>query len=420
VKKWLIIGAAVVVVALIAVNLLKSSQKALGVEAGKVVRKDLVEVVTASGTLTPKRKVDVSASTIGKVTRLAVREGDRVEQGQLLLEIDPTEFRSVVDALQAAVRTARANLDLARAGRDKAKQDLERASSLFGSGLSSQEQIDAAEANARIEEARTASAEASLRQTEANLAKARYDLDKVTITSPMAGVVTRLNVEEGENAIMGTLNNAGTVLLTVADLATMEAEVDVDETEVVRVKLGQPVKVEVDAFPDTSFAGTVTEIGNSPIYTSTGQSQQAVDFKITVTLDDPIVGVRPGLTAKAEITVADAKQVLCVPIGAVTVREWPPLPKAGKGRRPRPTTAAADSVKREEVEGVFVIESGKAVFKTVEIGVTGEEDFEVLSGLADGQQIVTGPFRILRDLQHEEAVKVDTKKKGAGADKKRD
>jgi multidrug efflux pump subunit AcrA (membrane-fusion protein) len=156
VKKWLIIGAAVVVVALIAVNVLRSSHKALSVEAGQVVRKDLVEVVTASGTLTPKRKVDVSASTIGKVTRLAVREGDRVEQGQLLLEIDPTEFRSTVDALQAAVRTARANLDLARAGRDKAKQDLERASSLFGSGLSSQEQFEAAEANARIEEARTA------------------------------------------------------------------------------------------------------------------------------------------------------------------------------------------------------------------------------------------------------------------------
>ncbi|MBU1071925.1 efflux RND transporter periplasmic adaptor subunit, partial [bacterium] len=323
-KKWLIIGAVIAVVGLIAANLLKSDTKATEVDLGTIVRKNLVETVTASGTLTPKRKVDVSANTIGKVTRLAVAEGDRVVAGQFLLEIDPTEYASVMRGYQAAVRTAKADLQVVQATVAKTRQDLSRVRSLFDCDLKSQEQLEAAETNLSVDEARVAAAEARFNQAEASLDKARYDLDKVTITAPMGGVVTRLNVEEGENAIMGTLNNPGTVLLVIADLATMEAEVDVDETEVVRIALGQAVGVEIDAFPDTTFVGVVTEIGNSPIYTSTGQSQQAVDFKVTVTLTEQVAGVRPGLSAEAEITVAESDSALAVPIGAVVIRKWPP------------------------------------------------------------------------------------------------
>ena len=412
-KKWLIIGGVIVVVGLIAANLLKSGTKSTEVDMDTIERQDLVETVTASGTLTPKRKVDVSANTMGKVTRLAVAEGDRVDAGQFLLEIDPTEFESVVRGYEAAVRTARADLQVSQATLEKTRLDLERIRIFFEGDLASQEQLEAAQTNLRVDEARVAASEARFRQAEANLDRAEYDLEKVTITAPMGGVVTRLNVEEGENAIMGTLNNPGTVLLVIADLTTMEAEVDVDETEVVRIALGQPVRVEIDAFPDTTFAGEVTEIGNSPIYTSTGQSQRAVDFKVTVTLIDQVDGVRPGLSAEAEITVAESDSALSVPIGAVIIRDWPPRERSGR-RTARgsvdPESAAADSVEREEREGVFVVEDGTVAFRSVELGITGEEDFELLSGAEEGQRIVTGPFRELRELEHGDAVKEAKKK----------
>ncbi len=404
-KKWIIIVIVLVVVGLVAVNLLKSNTTTTDVEMADVERKDLIETVTASGTLTPKKKVDVSANTIGKVTRLAVEEGDRVDEGQFLLEIDPTEYATMVRGYEAAVRTARADLDVAEATLDKTRNDRDR---VLGMGdLATPEQIDTAETNLIVDKARVSAARARFLQSEANLDKAEYDLEKVTITAPMAGVVTRLNVEQGENAIMGTLNNPGTVLLVISELSTMEAEVDVDETEIVRIELGQVATVEIDAFPDTTFAGVVTEIGNSPIYTSTGQSQQAVDFKVTVTLTDQIDGVRPGLSAEAEITVDEADDAIAVPIGAVVMRDWPPREKAATRGRAR--SAERDTIEREEVEGVFVVDADAVSFVRVELGITGEEDFEILSGPEEGQKIVTGPFRNLRDLAHGDAVK-ETKK----------
>jgi len=405
VKKWIIIAIVVVVVALIAANLLKSNTKTVDVEMAEIERKDLVETVTASGTLTPKKKVDVSANTIGKVTRLAVEEGDRVDEDQFLLEIDPTEYETMVRGYEAAVRTARADLQVVEATRNKTRNDLERVRGL--GDLATSEQIDTAETNLRVDEARVSASRARFLQAEANLDKAEYDLEKVTITAPMAGVVTRLNVEQGENAIMGTLNNPGTVLLVISELTTMEAEVNVDETEIVRIVLGQESRVEIDAFPDTTFAGVVTEIGNSPIYTSTGQSQQAVDFKVTVTLNDRIDGVRPGLSAEAEIVVDEAEDAIAVPIGAVVMRDWPPREKAAKRGRAR--SAKRDTIEREEVEGIFVVTDGTVDFVQVELGITGEDDFEILSGPDEGWKIVTGPFRDLRDLQHGDAVKESKK-----------
>jgi len=401
-KKWWILGLVVIVVALVTVNLIKSGSKAAEVETAKVERKDLTESISASGTLTPKSKVDVSANAMGRITSLFVAEGDTVREGAVLLEIDPTEYASAVLSFEAAVQTMKADLTLSEANAAKARDDLQRAESLYASGLSSDEQHQAAVTNLSVNEAGVAASKARLRQAEANLAKSKHDLTKVTITAPMTGVVTRLNVEEGENAVMGTLNVAGTVLLQIADLTTMEAEIDVDETEVVRVALGQHVDVSVDAFPDTTFAGVVTEIGNSPIYTSTGQNRQAVDFKVTVTLTDHVEGVRPGLSAKADVRVAESTGALTVPIGCVTIREWPPRERT-KNRRPRRMRAAEDdtsSVEREEKEGVFVVDDGAVRFVPVTLGITGDDDFEVADGLELDWAIVTGPFRVLRDLEH--------------------
>lgn len=411
-KKWLILLGVVLVAALVVANLAQRGGKAAKVETAEVARKDLVETVTASGSLTPKRKVDVSANTMGRITRLAVAEGDTVRAGQVLLEIDPVEYASLVRATEAAVSTAEADLALAEAGAAKAAADRDRVAALHDEGLASDEQRDAARTTAAVEAARVDAARARLAQARANLDKARHDLDKVTITAPMTGVVTRLDVEEGENAVMGTLNVAGTVLMVISDLSTMEAEVDVDETEVVRVALDQPVQVEIDAFPDTTFAGVVTEVGNSPIYTSTGQNRQAVDFKVTVTLTDRVPGVRPGLSAKAEIRVAEAAGALALPIGAVTVREWPPRSREerrrGRGRADADTT----DVERQEREGVFRVVDGEAVFTPVVLGITGEDDFEAAAGVEEGWIIVTGPFRELRDLEHGDAVESVAKKRG--------
>jgi len=387
--------------------------------------------VDCSGSIEPKRKVDVSANAMGTIVNLAVSEGQRVKQGDLLLEIDPSEYAAAVKALEATIRTAKADLRLAEASRDQALEDRDRAEKLFDSGLSTEEQVTAARTGARVEAAKVESARHRIEQYEANLAKARHDLKKVTITAPMSGVVTRLNVEEGENAIMGTLNNPGTVLLTISDLKTMEAWVDVDETEVVKVALGQEAKVTIDAFPDSTFTGHVTEIANSPLTVRTGATREAVDFEVKITLDRAPANIRPGLSAKASITVAVRDQALAVPLGAVTVREWPlkaedirrysgrrareqeaALKDLGFQARPAETDSGAAKVERKEQEGAFVLKDGFAKFVPVSIGIAGEDDFEVLSGLDEGETVVTGPFRILRELK--DGARVDVEKKRAG------
>ncbi len=421
-KKKVIIPLAAIVLVAVVVSILRSGDKAEAkVEVKRVEQKDLTDIVICSGTIQPKRKVDVSANAMGTIVHLAVVEGQQVRQGDLLMEIDPSEYAAAVKALEAAINSSRAELKLAEASLDKAIQDQGRAEELFEEQLASEEQLVTARTNARIEQARVEAASHRITQYEANLAKAHHDLTKVTITAPMTGVITRLNVEEGENAIMGTLNNPGTVLLVIADLGTMEAWVEVDETEVVKLAHGQAARVDIDAFPDLEFTGEVTEIGNSPLRVRTGASREAVDFEVKITLDGTLPNIRPGLSAKAEITVAERHEALAVPLGSVTVREWPLNDddiRRYSGRRARKQKAAlaelgfgesgADGdttgaetadTDREETEGVFVLMDGFVKFVPVEIGITGEDDFEILSGLTAGQRVVTGPFRILRQLK---------------------
>jgi HlyD family secretion protein len=425
----LLIGLAVVALGVVVMSVLRSGRKGeVSVEVAKVSREHLTSIVRASGTIEPKRSVDVSANVMGTVTTLSIAEGQIVAQGDLLLEIDPTEYRATVQAYEAGLRSGEADLRLSEASAEKAKQDLDRAEELFSEGLNAEEQVLTARTNDKVEQARVEAARSRLQQARANLTKARYDLGKVTIAAPMAGIVTKLNVEQGENAIMGTLNNPGTVLLTIADLDTMEAWVDVDETEVVNVKLGQQAEITIDAFPDSTFLGDVTEIGHSPLNTSTGAGQQAVDFEVKITLRERITTIRPGLSAKAEIQVADRDSALAVPLGAVSMRSLP-LKAADirlyNGSRARKqakalaelgftTEGAPELAKTKDTEGVFVLRDGFVRFQPVQIGIAGEDHFEILSGLEAGTTVVSGPFRVLRELKDGTSVTIEKK------DKKRD
>ncbi len=431
-KKIILIVVAVLVVGgIVAGTVLKGKKPDAEVEKGKVVRKDLTSLVNCSGTMQPKRKVDVSANTMGTILNLAVVEGGRVQQGDLLMEIDPSEFRAAVLALEATVLTAKADLQLAEASLDQAQEEAARSEELHAEGLVSQQELITARTNSKVEAARVEAARHRITQYQANLAKAQHDLEKVTISAPMSGLITRLNVEQGENVIMGTLNNPGTVLLTIADLGTMEAWVEVDETEVVKVVLGQEATITIDAFPDDEFSGTVTEIGNSPLGTGTGSSSEAVDFEVKITLLDDVPNIRPGLSAKAEITVAQRKDALAVPLGSVTVRDWPLKEediRRFKGKRsatqeevlkpygfiPKPDEDAEENdleIEREETEGVFLMVDGFVKFVPVKIGIAGDDDFEIIEGLEEGQELVKGPFRILRELKDGAFVTIEGKDK---------
>jgi HlyD family secretion protein len=258
-----------------------------------------------------------------------------------------------------------------------------------------------------------------MQQEQATLESARYDLSKVRIESPIDGIVTRRNIEEGEMVVIGTMNNAGTVLLTIADMSVIEAEVEVDETDIPSIALGQSTKITIDAIPDKTFAGKVTEIGNSPIQAAGQTSTQATNFKVVVTLDSEIPEVRPGFTCTAEITTATRKDVISVPIQATTVREMVVdeagaivrAPETESGRRPRPGGVQASELKpgqsRKELEGVFVVRNGKAEFTPVKTGIAGEKYFEVLSGLKEGDSVIVGPFSSVRELADGAPVKVE-------------
>ena len=421
----ILIGGVIVLTAgaLVAVNLLFTRSGAPEVEVEPIARRPLEAIVSAPGTIQPQLSVDMSASTMGRVTSLAVDEGERVTAGQFLMQIDPENLQAQVTrgeaaleatvsahrAAQVAVETARVNLDLAR-------ENLERQADLWSLRLVAREIYDQAladvevrETELRAREVDVESAAQRILQERAMLDSARYDLTQVTITSPIDGVVTRRNIEEGETVVIGTMNNPGTVLLTIADFSVLEAEIEVDETDIPTVELGQPAEITIDALPDRVYTGRVTEIGNSPIQAAAGAAQQeATNFLVVVTLDDVVPGVRPGFTCTAEITTATRTDALSVPIQATTVRDVEIDEDGNVVRRAPPSgssvvsTASAASSDgegtREEREGVFVVRQGRATFTPVVTGIAGERYFEALDGLNEGDQVVTGPFEVVRNL----------------------
>ncbi len=416
--KKLIIGATVIVViaALFFFNFRSSRRARSSVQVSEVKKRDIEKVVTASGTIEPKRQVNVSASAIGKITKLAVEEGEYVHEGDFLLQIDPTEYQSSVDQLQAGIRAAEASLEMERATLSKAEYDLKRAEELHRKGFLSEEELRSSELNVDIARARVSSALENLSQQRANLKTALHNLDEVKVTAEMSGVITSLNVEEGESAIMGTLNNPGTVLLTIADLSEMEAQVQVDETEVVYVKPGQEAVVRLDAYQDTTFSGIVTEVGNSAIRSAVGLGQESVDFKVVVAIVDSIEGIRPGLSASVDIVVAKVEDVLAIPIQCLTVRKSSDIREPGGGAAGERGTGTAltgeddeEGTEEEEIEGVFVVEDGMAKFRRVDVGIAGESYFRVKSGLEEGERVISGPFKTISEIKHRDPVKVKAK-----------
>ena len=436
-KKKLLIGAGVVVIlgAIAFANFKFKRVDGVTVNVETIKSRDLEALVSASGKIQPKKFVNISADTMGRVTNLAVEEGDRIEKGQFLLQIDPRNLRSAGQRTEASLQAARSSadqlklaLESARVALKQAQDTYRRQQDLWKGGLTTKETLEKAEADLRIREADLRSQEqnvttqqARMQQESATLESARYDLSKVRIESPIKGILTKRNIEEGETVVIGTMNNAGTVLLTVADMSIIEAEVEVDETDIPSVKFGQVAKVTIDAIPNKTFTGKVTEIGNSPI-TTTGaaaSSSQATNFKVTVQLDTEIPEVRPGFTCTAEITTATRKNVVSVPIQATTVREMIVDEKGDivrntepdKSKRPRPGAVQASELKpgqsRKELEGVFVIRDNKAQFGTVKTGIAGDKYFEVLGGLKEGDSVVVGPFASVRELNDGAAVKVE-------------
>jgi len=405
-------------------------------------KRDLDALVSASGKIQPKRQVNVSATTMGRVTRLAVREGQRVRAGQFLLEIDPKALEAPlqrgeasVAAARSALEQSRTSVEQARAALDLARQNLKRQNELWKVGLTPRETLERAqndvtvrEADLKAREQEVQTREEQIKQEQAGLATTRYNLSQVIISSPMEGIVTRRNIEEGENVMVGTMNNPGTVLLTIADMSVIEAEVEVDETDIPLVTLGQQARVTIDAAPDRTFRGHVTEIGNSPIQaTSTdANAPQATNFKVTITLDEDVPDVRPGFTCTAEITTATRKNAVSVPIQAVTVREMlfdagntlvhepppPPPRRLDSFRRQDPAQATVipeppPGQTRKETEGVFVFRNGRAVFVPLKVGIAGEKYFEVLSGVTENDRVITGPFASVREMADGAAIRIE-------------
>ena len=402
--------------------------------------RDLEAIVSASGKIQPKRQVNVSANTMGRVTRLSVEEGQRVRAGQFLLEIDPRSLEgqlqrgeASVAAARSSLQQARTNVEQARSNVDLARQNLKRQEELWKDGLTTREALERAqnelavhESDFKAREQEIQTREEQIKQEQAGLATTRYNLSQVIISSPMDGIVTRRNIEQGENVMVGTMNNAGTVLLTIADMSVIEAEVEVDETDIPTVTLGQEAKVTIDAVPDRTFRGRVTEIGNSPILQTGTQAttQQATNFKVVITLEEEVPDVRPGFTCTADITTATRKNVVSVPIQALAVREMlfdekgtlvhepPPLrPRRFFGTpNVEPTVVAAAEPPpghtRKETEGVFVLRDNRSVFVPVKVGIAGEKYFEVLSGVTAGDRVVTGPVASVRQMADGETVKI--------------
>lgn len=438
-RKKIFIGVGVVALAgaLVYANLRFRRNEGATVSVEEVRQRDLEALVSASGKIQPKRFVNISADTMGRVTNLAVEEGDIVKKGQFLLQIDPRTLQTRVQSGEAALAGARAALEQVRTEIEAARQNLQlaqdnlkRQRELWTQGLTTREMLDRAESEAKVRDADLRQREQQLRtqqlrlgQERAQVESARYDLSKVRILSPFDGVVTRRNIEEGETVVIGTMNNPGTVLLTIADMSVIEAEVEVDETDIPTVKIGQTAKVTIDAIEDKTFTGRVTEIGNSPIQAAGqagGAGQQATNFKVVITLDGQIPEVRPGFTCSANVTTATRPQAVAVPIQAMAVRELI-YDKAGtivrqkqeKGRRRTVgiSTASAEELPagqtRKETEGVFVVRDGLAVFVPVKTGIAGEKHFEVVQGLKKGDKVITGPFASVRNLQDGDKVKLE-------------
>jgi HlyD family secretion protein len=411
-------GAVLVAIAIGGLTAAKRGNKAVEVRTEQVQRRDLVASVTASGQVQPQLKVDLSSDITGKIVRLAVKEGQMVAKGQFLLQIDPQQAEAAVQRQDASLAASKAGMAQAQANLLQAQKSYERTAAIKKANpqLISDENLEQLRTSVEVNEALYQSARHAVDQSSAAVRDARSSLGKTTIYAPMSGRVTRLNVENGETAIMGTLNKDAATLLTIADMSVLETKVKVDETDVARISLGDSAVIQIDAFPDTTFVGRVTKISNSAVKSATaqqGNADQAVDYEVTIQLLNTPSETRPDFSATAKIVTDSRRNALSIPIIALTVRENEALAKedtaVGLGK-PKPKK----EVGKKDVEGVFVVGTdNKVTFRPVEVGVAGEKHFEVLSGLKQGDRIVAGTYQAIRELKDGALIreaKVDTKK----------
>ncbi|MGE5729116.1 MAG: efflux RND transporter periplasmic adaptor subunit [Gemmatimonas sp.] len=397
----------------------KRGDKPVEVRLEKVQKRDLVAYVTASGQVQPHTKVDVASDVSGRIVKLSVKEGDMVTKGQFLLQIDPATYQAEVQRGAAAVASARADLARAKANLEQSQNAYRRSSEIVKANpeLISAEQIEQLKTTVDVNNALYQAAEHVVDQMNAALQNSQSSLAKTTILAPMSGRVTRLAVQQGETAVPGTFNKDAALLLTISDMSVLETKVKVDETDVARLHVGDTAQVLIDAFPDTTFRGKVTEIAHSAVAagtTTTGSSDQAVDYEVRVQLLDPPVDTRPDFSATAKIVWDSRKSVLSIPIIALTVREH----EANENRDSAAVILgkkATKDIAQKDVEGVFVVGPDRRVmFRPVKVGIPGEEYFEVLSGLREGETVVAGSYQAIRTLHDSTAVKEmkkDDKKK---------
>jgi HlyD family secretion protein len=446
-KGWkkiaLIAGGVVVLLAIVGFTVQQSRKGVVAVQTGKVTREDLTSVVTASGEIKPKVYVNIGAILQAKITHLYVKEGDRVKAGQLLASLDNIQYAADVaannamvnasrmdaNAMKAAVNTAEADLNQANAEYERATLDYNRNKALYDAQLIAKSDYDTKKAAYDTATAQIGSAKAKLAQAKANLDSAQGHigqnvatlrrvndvLSKTEYRAPFDGVITNLPVREGETVVPGIQNSPGSTLMTVADTSLITAEVKVDESDIVNVQLGQSAEVSIDAIPKQKFKGTVTEIGGNAVLRSTGVStaqtvssgQEAKDFKVVIALQNPPSNVHPGLSATARITTANKSGVLAIPIQALTIRERDDL-TPNKDKKGSVQAAVPAGNPKEELQGVFVLRNKKeAVFVPVTTGISATTDIEVTSGLKEGDEIVTGSYKVLRSLRNGASVKVD-------------
>jgi HlyD family secretion protein len=461
-KILILLGALVLAGAGIYASVVYSNKGVVSVQTGRVARQDLTSLVTASGEIKPRNYINIGANAMGQLTEILVKEGDRVRKGQLLAKIEDVQPAADVQAQQAALssseadsaaseagvraadenlNTLQADIDRNRADLARMKSDFARAESLFKDQLMAGQEFELKKATyeaqmavVRQSEARLVQARAQREQTaaqlnssqkrigqvRANLARATDVLHKFNAYAPLDGVVTNLPVRVGETVVMGIQNSSASTIMTIADMSLITAEVKVDESDIVNVKLDQIADITIDAIPNRTFKGHVIEIGNTAILRSSGvaasqsavSSQEAKDFKVVVAVDTPPEEIRPGLSCTAKITTATRQNVLTIPIQALTVRQKGDLerkPEKGAAQAAAVVDPAAEKARKEEIQGVFVISARKAEFHKVDTGITGTTDIEVLAGLKPGDEIITGTYQVIRTLRNEAQVKVDNR-----------
>jgi HlyD family secretion protein len=462
-RKWkiVIIAAGLVTIALgVYASIVYSRRGVVKVQSGRVIRQDLTSVVTASGEIKPRNYINIGANAQGQIIEILVKEGDRVRKGQLLARLESVQPEAELSAQRAAllsaeaesaaaeaalrasdenIATMQAAIERVKAEVERSRLDFDRARQLHEQQLISKQEFDLRrstfevqaaaqrEAETRLVQSRAerqrmaaqlAASQKRISQSQAMLARARDILSKRNAYAPLDGVVTNLPVRVGEIVVPGIQNSPASTIMTIADMSLITAEVKVDETDIVSVGLGQTADITIDAIPDKIFKGQVIEIGNTAILRSTGlaasqstiSSQEAKDFKVVIAMDNPPEEVRPGLSCSSKIVTATRKNALSVPIQALTVRQrgdLEPKPEAGSAQAAARRDPEAEKARKEEIEGVFVVRDQKAVFQQVETGITGATDIEVLSGLNEDDEIITGSYQVIRTLRNQARVKVD-------------